>query len=220
MAKITKHDHDLTNMTDEEIVLLVQRENCKKCSEYLVKKYKNLVGIKSRAYFLVGADKEDIYQEGLVGLYKAIRDYKNNQNATFKSFAAMCITRQIITAIKAATRFKHVPLNTYVSFEKKVYDQDSERRLIDVLVGEKVIDPEALLIDQEEFLLLEKALRKVLSPLEWKVLTRYLNGVKYQDIAEDLNRPLKSIDNALQRIKRKVEIYQKNKAKIIKKGCL
>lgn len=194
------------NSTDEEIVEAV-REGDSIALEYLINKYKNFVRAKARSYFLIGADREDIVQEGMIGLYKAIRDFKGDKLSSFKAFAELCITRQIITAIKTATRQKHIPLNSYVSLDKPIYDEDSDRTLLDVICGTRVSDPEELIINQEEFSGLEDKMAEILSDLERKVLMLYLDGRSYQEIAVDLDRHVKSIDNALQRVKRKLERY-------------
>ncbi|SNS38794.1 RNA polymerase, sigma 30 subunit, SigH [Anaerovirgula multivorans] len=175
--------------------------------ELLIKKYKNFVRSKARSYFLIGADREDIIQEGMIGLYKAIRDYKPDKLSSFKAFAELCITRQIITAIKTATRQKHIPLNSYVSLNKPIYDEESDRTLLDVISGHKITDPEELMICKEELVHIEGKIGEILSDLECKVLMLYLQGRSYQEIACDLNRHVKSIDNALQRVKRKLERY-------------
>lgn len=175
--------------------------------ELLIKKYKNFVRSKARSYFLIGADREDIIQEGMIGLYKAIRDYKPDKLSSFKAFAELCITRQIITAIKTATRQKHIPLNSYVSLNKPIYDEESDRTLLDVISGHKITDPEELMICKEELVHIEGKIGEILSDLESKVLMLYLQGRSYQEIAGDLNRHVKSIDNALQRVKRKLERY-------------
>jgi RNA polymerase sporulation-specific sigma factor len=192
--------------TDEDIVEAV-RNGDSIALEYLINKYKNFVRAKARSYFLIGADREDIVQEGMIGLYKAIRDFKGDKLASFKAFAELCITRQIITAIKTATRQKHIPLNSYVSLDKPIYDEDSDRTLLDVICGTRVSDPEELIINQEEFIGLEDKMAEILSDLERKVLMLYLDGRSYQEIAVDLDRHVKSIDNALQRVKRKLERY-------------
>jgi RNA polymerase sporulation-specific sigma factor len=192
--------------TDEDIVEAV-RNGDSIALEYLINKYKNFVRAKARSYFLIGADREDIVQEGMIGLYKAIRDFKGDKLASFKAFAELCITRQIITAIKTATRQKHIPLNSYVSLDKPIYDEDSDRTLLDVICGTRVSNPEELIINQEEFMGLEDKMSEILSDLERKVLMLYLDGRSYQEIAVDLDRHVKSIDNALQRVKRKLERY-------------
>ncbi|GED32996.1 MULTISPECIES: RNA polymerase sporulation sigma factor SigH [Brevibacillus] len=193
-------------MTDEEVVDLV-RDNHAEALEYLINKYKNFVRAKARSYFLIGADREDIVQEGMIGLYKSIRDFRGDKLTSFKAFAELCITRQIITAIKTATRQKHIPLNSYVSLDKPIYDEDSDRTLLDVISGTKVTDPEELFINREEFDDIEGKMSEILSDLERQVLMLYLDGRSYQQIAVELKRHVKSIDNALQRVKRKLERY-------------
>ena len=173
----------------------------------MISKYENFVKSKAKSYFLIGADKEDIYQEGMIGFYKAIRDYKPDKSTSFKAFAEICVTRQIITAIKTATRQKHIPLNTYVSLNKPIYEEESERTLLDVLASIKISDPEELIISKEQMDYIEDKIENVLSDLELEVLTSYLDGKSYQEIACDLERHSKSIDNALQRVKRKLEKY-------------
>ena len=193
-------------LIDEEVVEFA-REGDDSALEYLINKYRNFVRAKARSYFLIGADREDIIQEGMIGLYKAIRDFKLDKLSSFRAFAELCITRQIITAIKTATRQKHIPLNSYVSLNKPIYDEDSDRTLLDVISGSKITDPEELIISREEFDDIEEKMGEILSSLEWKVLMSYLEGKSYQEIAEDLKRHVKSIDNALQRVKRKLERY-------------
>ncbi len=197
-------------MMDEEIVEYA-RNGSNVALEYLINKYKNFVRAKARSYFLIGADREDIIQEGMIGLYKAIRDFRSDKLSSFRAFAELCITRQIITAIKTATRQKHIPLNSYVSLNKPIYDEDSDRTLLDVISGSKITDPEDLIISQEEFVDIEAKMGEILSELEWKVLTAYLDGKSYQEIAAELDRHVKSIDNALQRVKRKLERYLDNR---------
>ncbi len=197
---------DYHRMVDEELVKRVQLGDSH-ALEYLINKYKNFVRAKARSYFLIGADREDIIQEGMIGLYKSIRDFRGDKLASFKAFAELCITRQMITAIKTATRQKHIPLNSYVSLDKPIYDEESDRTLLDVICGTKAADPEELLINQEEFDDIEVRMSEILSDLERKVLRLYLDGQTYQEIALDLNRHVKSIDNALQRVKRKLERY-------------
>ncbi len=193
-------------MLDEEVVTFARRGD-DEALEYLINKYKNFVRAKARAYFLIGADREDVIQEGMIGLYKAIRDFRMDKLSSFRAFAELCITRQIITAIKTATRQKHIPLNSYISLNKPIYDEDSDRTLLDVISGTKITDPEELIISREEFNDIEEKMGEILSNLEWKVLMSYLEGKSYQEIAEDLERHVKSIDNALQRVKRKLERY-------------
>ena len=197
---------DYESMTDEEIVEIARVGDID-AQEYLINKYKNYVRAKARTYFLLGGDKEDLIQEGMIGMYKAIRDFRSDKLSSFRAFAELCITRQIITAIKTATRQKHIPLNSYVSLNKPIYDEDSDRTLLDVITGNKVTDPEELIISREEFTEIETKMGELLSSLEWKVLMYYLEGKSYQEIAEDLGRHVKSIDNALQGVKRKLEKY-------------
>jgi RNA polymerase sporulation-specific sigma factor len=197
-------EYDL--MVDEEIVEFA-RDGSHIALEFLINKYKNFVRAKARSYFLIGADREDIIQEGMIGLYKAIRDYRSDKLSSFRAFAELCITRQIITAIKTATRQKHIPLNSYVSLNKPIYEDDSDRTLLDVISGTKVSDPEELVINREEFGDIEEKMGEILSELEWRVLMAYLDGKSYQEIAVSLSRHVKSIDNALQRVKRKLERY-------------
>ena len=195
---------EFQNKLDEEVVDEAKKGNSR-AQEYLISKYENFVKAKSKSYFLIGADKEDIYQEGMIGLYKAIRDFKADKLTSFKAFAELCITRQIITAIKTATRQKHIPLNTYISLNKPIYEEESDRTLIDVLSELKITDPEELIMGKEQIKHIEGEMAKVLSALEMEVLQSYLDGKSYQEIACDLDRQAKSIDNALQRVKRKLE---------------
>lgn len=197
---------DFEFRSDEDIVMEAKNGDVI-ALEFLINKYKNFVKAKARSYFLIGADREDIIQEGMIGLYKAIRDFRDDKLSSFRAFAELCITRQIITAIKTATRQKHIPLNSYVSLNKPIYDEDSDRTLLDILSGTKITDPEELMINREEYNDIEYKMGEILSELEWKVLTLYLEGKSYQEIAIDLERHVKSIDNALQRVKRKLERY-------------
>ncbi|MFD1021187.1 RNA polymerase sporulation sigma factor SigH [Thalassobacillus hwangdonensis] len=189
--------------------MIVERINAGEVQalDYLINKYKNFVRAKARTYFLIGADREDIVQEGMIGLYKAIRDYKEDKLSSFKAFAELCVTRQIITAIKTATRQKHIPLNSYVSLDKPIYDEESDRTLLDVIAGSKAIDPQELILNKERFGDMEEKISELLSDLEKQVLSLYLDGRSYQEISEELDRHVKSIDNALQRVKRKLEKY-------------
>ena len=198
---------DFENMTDEEIVRLAQQDGQDAALEYLLNKYKNFVRTKARSYFLIGADHEDIVQEGMIGLYKAIRDYREDRLSSFRAFAELCITRQIITAIKTATRQKHIPLNSYVSLNRPIYEEDSDRTLLDVITEDAPSNPEEMLIDREDLSVIEGRIGQMLSDLEKEVLIRYVEGKSYVEISEEMNRHVKSIDNALQRIKRKLQKY-------------
>ena len=197
---------------DEELVLMAQKGD-DAAQEHLLNKYKSLVRAKSRAYFLIGADTEDIIQEGMIGLYKAVRDYNEERNASFRSFAELCVNRQMITAIKAATRQKHQPLNSYVSLNKPVYEEESEQTYMDFLQSssDSLLNPETLLIGQENKHFLEDQMVKKLSSFETRVLVLYLQGRSYFEIARVLDKPEKSIDNALQRVKKKLEKFLEEK---------
>ena len=197
---------EMESRTDEELALLAQQGD-EDALEYLLNKYKNFVRSKARSYFLIGADHEDIVQEGMIGLYKAIRDFKPEKLSSFRAFAELCITRQIITAIKTATRQKHIPLNSYVSLNKPIYDEESDRTLLDVITEGRLANPEDMLISQEDVGLIEDRIGQMLSSLEREVLSAYLDGKSYQEIALELDRHVKSIDNALQRVKRKLEKF-------------
>lgn len=197
-------------LPDEEAVMLAQQGDGQALA-YLLNKYKNFVRSKARSYFLIGADHEDIVQEGMIGLYKAIRDFQPARLASFRSFAELCVKRQIITAIKAATRQKHVPLNSYVSLNKPLYDEESDRTLLDVIEG-RVTNPEDLYISQEDLAHIQAQMDDLLSDLERQVLDAFMDGKSYQEIADLLGRHVKSIDNALQRVKRKlVKFMEENK---------
>ncbi|WP_304509404.1 RNA polymerase sporulation sigma factor SigH [Anaerotignum sp.] len=195
---------------DEKLVLLAQQGDSQ-AEEYLMNKFKPLVKARSRAYFLIGADSEDIIQEGMIGLYKAVRDYNIERNASFCGFAELCVNRQMITAIKAATRHKHQPLNSYISLNKPVFDDDSEQTYIDLLQEGELLNPEALFIGQENKDFIESQMMKNLSGFETRVLALYLQGRSYFEIAKSLKKPEKSIDNALQRVKKKLERFLEQK---------
>ena len=205
-------DTNLSQLTDEELCRLAQGPEGGAALEFLLNRYKNFVRSRARSYFLIGADHEDIVQEGMIGLYKAVRDFRPEKLASFRAFAELCVTRQIITAIKTATRQKHIPLNSYISLNKPIFDEESDRTLLDVISEGRITNPEELLIGQEDLSTIESRIGKMLSPLECEVLLAYLDGRSYQEIAEDLGRHVKSIDNALQRVKRKMEklLEQKN----------
>jgi len=193
-------------ITDEEVVSYAKNGD-ELATEFIINKYKNFVRVKAKSYFLVGADREDIIQEGMIGLYKAIRDFKADKLSSFRAFAELCITRQIITAIKTATRQKHIPLNSYISLNKPIYDDDSDRTMLDILSGAnaKIADPEEVFINHELSGDIREKIQENLSDLESQVLMSYLEGKSYQEMARELNRHVKSIDNALQRVKRKIE---------------
>lgn len=197
-------------MADEEIVLLSQQGNLY-AMEAILNRYKGFVSSKTRPYFLIGGNHEDITQEGMIGLYKAVRDYQPDKQASFRSFAEICITRQMITAIKTATRQKHQPLNSYVSLSRPAYDDNSEQTLADLVLGSSCMNPEELVINKESYDACEVAIAKALSKLEHRILSLYLQGKSYLEISEQVGKSPKSIDNALQRVKRKLErILSKN----------
>lgn len=194
---------DYNTLEDVELVQKAQHGDFE-AMEVLMERYKNFVRGKARTYFLIGADREDIIQEGMIGLFKAVRDFDVEKQAHFRSFAELCVKRQIITAIKTATRQKHIPLNTYVSLSRPVYEDDSEKTLLDLLSTEYILDPEQILINQEALGITEKRIYMTLSEFEKSVLTYYINGKSYQEIAILLEKEPKSIDNAIQRVKRKI----------------
>ena len=193
------------SLSDEEIVRLAQAGEAEALLT-LIDRYRESVRLKARSYFLIGADREDIVQEGMIGLFKAIRDYREDRHASFRAFAEICVTRQIITAVKTATRQKHVPLNSYVSLSNQMGGAEEPDRLVmHFFAGREALDPADLVISIEEALSIRNSFAKMLSRLEAEVLKLYIEGRSYQEIAGDLDRHVKSIDNALQRIKRKVE---------------
>lgn len=197
---------DFKALLDEELVTIIHEGNTE-ALDFLITKYRSFVRLKGRSYFLIGGDREDIIQEGMIGLYKAIRDFKPDRLSSFKGFAELCITRQIITAIKTATRQKHIPLNSSVSLDRPLFTEDAEKTLLDTLAGPLLDDPADFMIHQENFKYLEEEMKRVLSPLEKEVLGLYLEGQSYVEISSELGRQVKSVDNALQRIKRKLELY-------------
>ena len=193
------------SFSDEELLQRL-RGGDSLAEETLYARYKQIVRSKARTYFLVGADREDIIQEGMIGLYKAVVDYQFDRQVSFRAFAELCITRQIITAIKSATRKKHIPLNTYISFNRFVFDGDNERPLIDVLTSTRISDPEEVLIGRENYAAVADSIQNSLSKLERSTLEWYLLGYSYQQIAEGLQISTKSVDNAIQRVKKKLEL--------------
>ncbi len=190
-------------MLDEEVVRYA-KGGSRRATEHLLTKYRGIVEGKARSYFLIGADHEDIIQEGMIGLYKAIRDFRTDKLLPFRAFAELCISRQIFTAIKAATRQKHIPLNSYVSLHASLFDADSDRTLLDTLAESENSDPEQVVITRQFSDDLRFRIRRELSELESAVLRGHLEGKSYQEIAQELRRRVKSVDNALQRAKRKI----------------
>ena len=178
-----------------------------KSLNHILKKYRNFVRSKAKPFFIVGADKEDILQEGMIGLFKAIRDYDEEKTVSFRAFAELCVTRQIITAVKAATRQKHIPLNSYISLNKPMSEEDPDKTLMDMMKNSHISDPEQLIISKEEMKLIEEKTKEMLSEFETRVLSLYLKGYSYNEISEKLCKHSKTVENALQRIKRKFEKY-------------
>jgi RNA polymerase sporulation-specific sigma factor len=194
----------------EDLQLAVKARNGDQGAlEALIRRYTSFVRLKASSYFLVGGDSDDLIQEGLIGLYKAVRDFRPDKETSFRSFAELCVTRQIITAIKTATRFKHAPLNSYVSFSHTPAGQDGDDcTLGDALPGPAVNDPSVRVISTQELESLVGCLSTTLSPLEADALRLYLEGSSYEQMAEQLGCDTKTIDNALQRVKRKILVHQ------------
>ena len=212
-ATTTPQTQKAQREVEDRRLALRARNGDLRAQDDLIRRYTGFVRLKASSYFLAGGDAEDLIQEGLIGLYKAVRDYRPDKETSFRSFAELCVTRQIITAIKTATRFKHSPLNTYVSFSHTPAGQESEGdcTLGDALPGPSVNDPSVCVISTEELQSLVFTLGTGLSSLEAEALTLYLEGNSYEDMAEDLDCDTKTIDNALQRVKRKILAHQKTR---------
>ena len=197
-------DIDYSKKTDEELVKIIKSGD-KLAANYLIDRYRNLVNIKVSKYYIAGAEKDDIVQEGLIGLFKAIKCYSPEQNNSFKSFANLCIDRQLITAIKTSNRQKHMPLNSYLSLNTSAYDNNDEGsvELIDTFNSNQSEDPLEMMMQKEHFAEVENAVNKSLSQFEKQVLDKFMKGKSYVRIAEELNSPVKSVDNAIQRIRKK-----------------
>ena len=196
---------EYSNFTDEELIEMVNTGD-NHAMDYLFTRYKPLVEKKSRSYFISGGSRDDLTQEGMIGLFKAIRDFEAEKNIAFFPFADLCITRQIITAVKRSARKKHGPLNNYISLNKPAFEEEeSDEDLLDYVPSNRIEDPEDLIIGQEELQRIKDELLSKLSELEKQVLHLHLSGINYKEVAEILDRPVKSIDNALQRIKKKTE---------------
>ena len=191
--------------SDEELIVRL-RDGEAQITDYIMEKYKNLVKSKAKSMYILGADREDLIQEGMIGLFKAIRDYDIGRDASFFTFADLCVSRQMYTAVQAAGRQKHAPLNTYISLYANMSGQEDgeEREMMNAIISQAEKNPEELLIDRENLELLEKAIDKELSGFEKQVLDLYLTGMKYTQIAKVLGRDDKSTDNAMQRIKNKI----------------
>jgi len=204
-ALVEEARHDVA--TDEELILR-HRSGDARAAEVLLSRYRNFARMKAGSYFLAGAERDDIQQESMIGLYKAIRDFQADRRSSFRAFADMCITRQLITAIRSARCRKHQPLNSYVSLSKPLESEEpQDRALLDVLKGPWVLDPAEVIIATENLGAIKAAFDELLSEFETEVLRLYADDKSYQEIAAALERDVKSIDNALQRIKRKIEVY-------------
>ena len=203
-TKLFEFDNDFSSKTDEEIVAIV-KQGSKEALNFLLNKYKEFVCIKANKYFIIGAEKDDIYQEGMIGLYKAILNFKEDKHNSFRTFANMCIERQLITAIKTSNRQKHMPLNSYLSLSTSSYedDDDNEKTLLDVLNNKMAEDPLDTLTKKEYYSNVEMQIDKSLSTFEKQVLRKFIKGDSYVKIAEELEAPVKSVDNAIQRIRKK-----------------
>ncbi len=192
------------SFSDENLAVLAQQGN-DRALDYLLSKYRVFVRSKSLSYYIIGADKDDIIQQGMIGLFKAVRDFMPERGVTFKTFADLCVTRQILTAVKNASRQKHAPLNFYVSLNKPLFDEDDEASLGDIVADGKDSNPEDIIINKENADKLGSEMNRILSQFELSVLSLYLQGRSYVDIAKAIGKDPKSVDNALQRIKKKFE---------------
>lgn len=196
------------NLKDEDVVALINSGD-EEAVDCIFKRYRKYIKSKARVYFLTGGGREDIEQEAMMGLYAAIKGYKAEKKYSFRAFAEVCITRHILTAIKTATRQKHIPLNSYVSLNKLVYAEDNDKtRLIDEIKENRINDPEDILVCKESYKLLEDFITSKLSCLEIKILKAYLKGKSYEEIGKEINKDKKSVDNALQRIKKKILVLE------------
>ena len=205
MESATKYfqlNNNFAEMSDEEIISLIRTDN-KEALDYLLNKYKDLVYMKVSKYFIVGAERDDIIQEGLIGLYKAVKSFKEDKHNSFKTFANMCIERQLITAIKTSNRQKHMPLNSYLSLNTSAYEDEEEQTLMDILNNHTVEDPLDMITKKEYYKSVEESIDKSLSNFEKQVLKKFIKGDSYVKIAEELESPVKSVDNAIQRIRKK-----------------
>ena len=201
-TKFFQISDNFNTLSDEELLSLINSDN-KDALNYLINKYKELVYMKVSKYFIIGAEKDDLFQEGMIGLFKAIKSYKEDKHNSFKTFANMCIERQLITAIKTSNRQKHMPLNSYLSLNTSSYDDADDKTLMDILNNKTVEDPLDTITKKEYYKTVEDTIDKSLSDFEKQVLKKYIKGDSYVKIAEELNSPVKSIDNAIQRIRKK-----------------
>ena len=195
-------DNNYNSMSDEQLISLIKADD-KYALDFIIEKYKDLVNMKVGKYFIIGAEKEDIIQEGMIGLFKAIQGFDNTKQNSFKTFANMCIERQLITAIKTSNRQKHMPLNGYLSLNTAAYDEDEDTTVLEVFDSHQTEDPLDTITKKEYYKRVEDAIDKNLSDFEKQVLARFIKGESYVTIAEKLDTPVKSIDNAIQRIRKK-----------------
>ena len=195
-------DVNFTNITDEELISLIKSGN-NNALDFLIEKYQELVNMKVSKYFIIGAEKEDIIQEGMIGLFKAVKNFDAKKQNSFKTFANLCIERQLITAIKTSNRQKHMPLNSYLSLNTSAYDEDNSASILEVFNSHSVEDPLDTITKKEYYKLVESTIDKSLSDFEKEVLKRFVQGESYVSIAQKLDAPVKSIDNAIQRIRKK-----------------
>ncbi len=196
------NNSNLTQKTDEELIKIIQDGDCNALN-YLLNRYKDLVNMKIGKYFIIGAEKEDIFQEGMIGLYKAVKSFNGDKHSSFKSFANMCVERQLITAIKTSNRQKHMPLNSYLSLNTSAYNQEDSEDLMDIFNSHTMEDPLETITKKEYYKFVEESIDKNLSTFEKQVLQRFINGESYVDIAQKLDSSVKSVDNAIQRIRKK-----------------
>ena len=194
--------NNYNEMSDEDLINIIKSGD-KLALEFLIDKYKDLVNMKVSKFFMIGAEKEDIVQEGLIGLFKAVKSYNPDKQNSFKTFANLCIERQLITAIKSSNRQKHMPLNSYLSLNGVAYEDDEDSNLMDIFNAHQIEDPLDTITKKEYYKTVESAIDKSLSIFEKQVLDRYMQGESYVQIAEKLDTPVKSIDNAIQRIRKK-----------------
>ncbi len=201
-TKFFEFNDSFDTMSDDNLISLI-KDNNKDALNYLLNKYKELVYMKVSKYFIIGAERDDIFQEGMIGLYKAIQSYKSDKHNSFKTFANLCIERQLITAIKMSNRQKHMPLNSYLSLNMSTYDDEDDKTLLDILNNKTAEDPLDTITKREYYETVENSIDKSLSEFEKQVLKKFIKGDSYVKIAEELSSPVKSVDNAIQRIRKK-----------------
>lgn len=201
-AMYTLNNNNYSDMKDEELITLIKNGDGA-AADYIIEKYKKLINLKVGKYFIIGAEKEDIIQEGMIGIFKAIKNFDASKENSFKSFANMCIERQLITAIKTSNRQKHMPLNSYLSLNGTAFSEDEDTEVLEVFNSKFIEDPLETITKKEYYASIENAIDKSLSPFEKQVLKKFINGESYISIAQKLDTPVKSVDNAIQRIRKK-----------------